>query len=91
MMSTWLSFDDLTQLIECSLYTPKVGHTVVYGVSANRDVWWDNSQAAHLGYQPKDTSEIFRAKVEAQPMPAADDPAMVYQGGAFVAAGPFDD
>ena len=87
MMSTWLSFDDLTQLIECSLYTPNVGHTVVYGVSANRDVWWDNSQAAHLGYKPKDTSEIFRAKVEAQPMPAADDPAMIYQGGAFVAAG----
>lgn len=91
MMSTWLSFDDLTQLIECSLYTPKVGHTVVYGMSANRDVWWDNSQAAHLGYQPKDSSEIFRDKVEAQPMPAADDPARVYQGGAFVAAGPFDD
>ena len=33
----------------------------------------------------------FRAKVEAQPMPAADDPSMVYQGGAFVATGPFDD
>lgn len=32
MMSTWLSFDDLTQLIECSLYTPKVGHTVVYEI-----------------------------------------------------------
>jgi len=91
MMSTWLSFDDLTQLIERSLFTPDVGHTVVYGASANRDVWWDNRFAAHLGYQPKDSSEVFRDKVEAQPMPAADDPAMVYQGGAFVASGPFDD
>lgn len=91
MMSTWLSYDDLTQLIERSLYTPEVGHTVVYGMSDNRDVWWDNSKAAHLGFQPKDSSEVFRAKVEAQPMPAANDPARIYQGGAFVAAGPFGD
>ncbi|WP_277374133.1 NAD(P)-dependent oxidoreductase [Pseudomonas sp. AA-38] len=91
MLSTWLSYDDLTQLIERSLYTPEVGHTLVYGVSDNREVWWDNRKAAHLGFQPKDSSEEFRAKVEAQPMPAADDPVRIYQGGAFVAAGPFGD
>jgi uronate dehydrogenase len=91
MMSTWLSYDDLTQLIYKGLTTPNVGHTVVYGVSANRDVWWDNRLASHLGYTPKDSSEVFRAKVEAQPMPAANDPAMVYQGGAFAEAGPFGD
>jgi uronate dehydrogenase len=39
MMSTWLSYDDLTALIEKSLFTPDVKHTVVYGVSANRDLW----------------------------------------------------
>jgi len=91
MMSTWLSFRDLTQLIERSLYTPNVGHTVVYGMSDNKRVWWDNHLAAHLGYQAQDSSEVFRDQVDAQPMPAADDPAMVYQGGAFVAAGPFGD
>lgn len=91
MMSTWLSYDDLTHLLERCLYAPNVGHTVVYGMSNNREVWWDNSQAAHLGFKPKDSSEMFRDKVEAQPMPAADDPACIYQGGAFVAAGPFGD
>ena len=91
MMSTWLSFDDLTQLLERALYTPEVGHTVVYGMSDNKSVWWDNRFAAHLGYAPQDTSEVFREKVEAQPMPAENDPARVYQGGAFVAAGPFGD
>ncbi|EPN46769.1 hypothetical protein A244_23083 [Pseudomonas syringae pv. actinidiae ICMP 18807] len=91
MMSTWLSFDDLTQLLERALYTPDVGHTVVYGVSDNKTVWWDNRFASKLDYAPKDSSEVFRAKVDAQPMPAADDPAMVYQGGAFVASGPFGD
>lgn len=91
MMSTWLSFGDLTQLIECALYTPNVGHTVVYGVSDNQNIWWDNHYASHLNFQPKDSSEVFREQVEAQPMPAADDPARVYQGGAFVASGPFGD
>ncbi|MBU3056718.1 NAD-dependent epimerase/dehydratase family protein [Pseudomonas indica] len=91
MMSTWLSYRDLTELIGRSLFTPNVGHTIVYGMSANRDVWWDNHLAAHLGFVPQDSSEVFRDKVEAQPAPAADDPVAVYQGGAFVAAGPFED
>ncbi|MDR6538163.1 NAD(P)-dependent oxidoreductase [Variovorax soli] len=90
MMSTWLSYRDLTSLVEKSLFTPDVKHTVVYGVSANRDVWWDNSAAAHLGYVPQDSSEVFRAKVEAQPPVAASDPNAIYQGGAFTAQGPFD-
>ena len=91
MLSTWLSFADLTQLLERSLYTPDVGHTVVYGASNNPNLWWDNRYAAHLGFAPKDSSEVFRDKVQAQPMPAANDPSMIYQGGAFVAAGPFGD
>ncbi len=68
-----------------------VGHTVVYGASANKTVWWDNSKAAHLGFQPKDSSEVFRDKVEAQPPVPADDPNALYHGGAFTAAGPFGD
>jgi len=90
MMSTWLSYDDLTALIGKALFTPGVGHTVVYGMSANRDVWWDNAAAAHLGFTARDSSEIFRARVEAQPPVAPDDPNAVYQGGAFAVQGPFD-
>jgi uronate dehydrogenase len=91
MMSSWLSYDDLTALIEKALFTPDVKHTVVFGMSANRDVWWDNSQAAHLGFVAQDSSEPFRAKVEAQPPVAPDDPNAIYQGGAFTAQGPFGD
>ncbi|WP_228536320.1 NAD-dependent epimerase/dehydratase family protein [Noviherbaspirillum malthae] len=90
MMATYLSYDDLTELMRCALQTPNVGHTIVYGASDNRDSWWDNSKAAHLGWQPKDSSEPFRTKVEAQPQVPADDPMMVYQGGRFVTHGPFD-
>ncbi|WP_151639481.1 NAD-dependent epimerase/dehydratase family protein [Noviherbaspirillum aerium] len=91
MMSTFLSFDDLTELIRCSLYTENVGHTVVYGVSANRNCWWDNSKARHLGFQPKDTSEVFRAKIDAAPPVDRADPMMVFQGGRFVIQGPFEE
>ena len=91
MMHTWLSYDDLVALIEKSLFTADVGHTVVYGASANRDVWWDNSGASQLGFAPKDTSEIFRGEIEAQPAVVKTDPNAIYQGGAFTAQGPFGD
>jgi uronate dehydrogenase len=90
MLITWLSYADLTELVRCCLFSPRLGHTIVYGTSNNRDKWWDNAQAAHLGFVPKDTSEPFRAKLEAQPPLDASDPAKQYQGGAFVKMGPFE-
>ena len=90
MLVTWLSYRDLTELIRCCLFAPTLGHTIVYGASDNRDKWWDNTGAAHLGFKPQDSSEQFRAKVESVPPLAADDAARLYQGGAFVKMGPFE-
>jgi uronate dehydrogenase len=90
MMVTFLSYDDLTELVRCCLFAPELGHTIVYGMSANREVWWDNAKAAHLGYRPKDSSEPFRAKVEAQPALDPSDLGGKFQGGGFVKAGPFE-
>lgn len=91
MLATWLSYDDLTELVRCCLFAPSLGHTIVYGMSANREVWWDNGKAAHLGFAARDSSEPFRAKVEeAQPPLDPSDPARKFQGGAFVKAGPFE-
>ncbi|HQD66844.1 MAG TPA: NAD(P)-dependent oxidoreductase, partial [Casimicrobium huifangae] len=90
MLSTWLSYDDLTELIRCAIFTPNVGHTVVYAASDNKPSWWDNRLATHLGWTPKDSSEPFRAEVEANvPRLPADDPAAMYQGGQFVKFGPY--
>jgi uronate dehydrogenase len=89
MLITWLSYRDLTELIRCCLFAPQLGHTIVYGASDNRDKWWDNALAAHLGFKPQDSSESFRAKAERVPPLAEDDPARIYQGGGFVKAGPF--
>jgi uronate dehydrogenase len=91
MLATWLSYDDLERLVVASLSAPVVGCSIVYGVSANERVWWDNTSASHLGFRPRDSSESFRAAVEAR-RPAADPrgPAALFQGGAFVAQGPFE-
>lgn len=89
MLASWLSFDDLERLIVAALSTPAVGHTVVYGVSRNSASWWDNRHAQHLGYQPQDSADAFRAQVEArQPPLPPDDAAAFYQGGAFVKVSP---
>lgn len=90
MLTSWLSYDDLAELVRCALTAPKVDFTIAYGASANRDSWWDNRKAAHLGWTPRDSSERFRARLEAQPAPAPDDPLVTYQGGSFVKLGPFE-
>ena len=71
MLATWLSYDDLERLVVASLTTPVVGHSVVYGVSDNARTWWDNTPARHLGFRPQDSSEPFRAAIEAR-QPALD-------------------
>lgn len=89
MLATWLSYDDLERLVVASLTAPVVGHTVVYGMGDNSTRWWDNTSASHLGYRPQDSSEPFRAALEAaDPRPDLSDPAVIYQGGPFVRTGP---
>ena len=90
MLATWLSYDDLARLVVAGLTAPVVGHSVIYGMSDNTTTWWDNGCARHIGFAPQDSSEPFRAAVEArQPTLNADDPAVRFQGGTFVTKGPF--
>ena len=53
-MRTWLSHDDLLQLIRKSLLA-KVSFGIYYGVSNNKGRFWDISNAEkEIGYIPKD-------------------------------------
>lgn len=84
MLSTWLSAADFARLIERCLTVPRLGCPIIYGVSANDSVWWDNSSVSYLGWKPRDNSEIFRDKVAASgERPGPEDPAAKYQGGLF--------
>jgi uronate dehydrogenase len=91
MLATWLSYDDLERLVVASLTAPVAGHSIVFGMSDNTSTWWDNTQARHIGFRPQDSSERWRAAREAaQPTLDRGDPAVIYQGGAFVRMGPFE-
>lgn len=90
MLATWLSYDDAERLVAAALTAPVVGHSIIYGMSDNPLTWWDNTPARHIGFQPQDSSEPFRAAIEQhQPPLDRNDPATHYQGGAFVRTGPF--
>lgn len=86
MLATWMSFDDFAGLAEKVFAAPLLGCPVIWGVSDNDEVWWDNSAARYLGWKPRDSSATWRAEVEAAaPRPAPDDPVALWQGGAFTA------
>ncbi len=92
MLATWLSYPDLVHLVERSLLAPAVGHTVVFGVSANQESFWDNRAASALGFRPGDNAEDYRAEIEAStPLVGPDDPLVRYQGGQFTAMPHADD
>jgi len=79
-LSTWLSFDDLTGMLEAGLKAPKLGCRVVWGVSGNSRSWW-KSDDADLGIVRHDNAEDFANNLA---RPEADDPILrLYQGGMF--------
>ncbi|MFI6346769.1 NAD-dependent epimerase/dehydratase family protein [Streptomyces sp. NPDC050560] len=59
MLSIWMSPADGARLFHAALTAEGVGHTVVYGSSANTRLWWDLSSARALGYEPRDDSERY--------------------------------
>jgi uronate dehydrogenase len=91
MLVTFLSYRDFIELVRCSLFTNRVGHAIVYGVSDNRVKWVDKTKAAFLGFRPQDSSEPFASLFDVNaPGSDLDDPAQRFQGGPFVLAGPME-
>lgn len=83
-VGTWLSYDDLIQLVERAIDTPITGFSIVYGVSANDRAPVDNAKASHLGYRPKDNAEQYAAEIYAEAGPLdPQDPGNSCHGGPF--------
>lgn len=83
-VGSWLSYEDLIQLVEKAVTTPVTGFSIVYGVSNNDRAPVDNAKASHLGYRPKDNAEQFAKDVYASNPPL--DPQDV---GDYCHGGPF--
>ncbi|MGW1257487.1 NAD-dependent epimerase/dehydratase family protein [Streptomyces sp. NPDC002513] len=85
MLSVWMSPEDGARLFHAALTAENVGHTVVYGSSANTRLWWDLTTARALGYVPQDDSEPYAAKLIAEQGELdPDNPAHARLGGHFV-------
>jgi uronate dehydrogenase len=76
-LACWLSPADAGRLVLACLTAPDLRYEIIYGVSANRRVWWDVGPGRRIGYEPRDDAEVFAAEIDGVP----DEP----QGGAFAA------
>ncbi len=83
-LGSWLSYDDLAQLVERSIDTPATGFSIVYGVSNNDRATVDNSGATFLGYRPRDNAEDYADKILAD-----GDPMDPQNLGDMCQGGPF--
>lgn len=92
MLWSMLTFDDCIRLVEASLTAPRAGFSIVFGTSDNRHKMVDNRLGNHIGFIPQDSTEAFRAEVEARlPPPNPRAPAVRHLGGWFVDLGHPDD
>jgi uronate dehydrogenase len=85
-LSIWVSPRDLAQLVQIGIDHPQIKFEIVYGVSGNQRIWYDNANAERLGYRPQDDSEQYAREVLAKEKPPKDPRTELYQGGTFVAA-----
>lgn len=83
-LGSWLSYDDLVQLVTRCIDTPLTGFSIIYGVSNNDRAPVDNSNASFLGYRPKDNAERYADDVLANEPPMDNqDPKHYCHGGPF--------
>ena len=82
-LSTWFGHADFLHFIDRCIEAPDVGFMVVWGVSANKRSWWDNTGIDRLGYRPTQDAEQFAQQVAAKPNPL-DALGQRFQGGSFV-------
>lgn len=83
MLSTWLSYPDLVRLCRAAVTAPRTGHCVIWACSANPAGFWGQDHRDRIGWQPQDSAEAFRARLEG--VVSGDPVEERYQGGAYCA------
>jgi uronate dehydrogenase len=90
-LTTWLSPDDCARMVEAVLSAELDGVRRIWGISANRDSWWDLDAGRAIGYQPQDDASTFPSPPERP----EDEAESARVGGPFatpaVARRPFDE
>ena len=81
-ISTWISYRDLTQLVNIGIKNKVIHHEIVYGASQNKKTWWNNLRAHQLGYRPVDSADKFNFSLLSK-NEHKDKMALLFQGGVF--------
>ena len=83
-LSTWLSYDDLIRIVIQSTKIKKLGFEIIYGVSNNKRLNVDNTNATKkLKINIKDNAEKFLNKLMQKLDIKKDKPGDKYLGGPF--------
>ena len=83
MLSTWLSYDDLTRLCIRATLAEKTESCVIWGASANARTYWRADGRETLGWLPQDTADGFAGQLVGK---VSGDPIVErYQGGIYPA------
>ncbi len=60
ILSTWLSYRDVVQLVRRSIEAESIKFGIYYGISNNTQAYWDIQNARNdLGYDPQDNAEEY--------------------------------
>ena len=83
MLSTYLSYDDLTTLCIQATLAPATGSCVIWGASANARTYWRHDARDLLQWLPKDSADPYAGQLDGK---TSDNPIEeLYQGGGFTA------
>jgi uronate dehydrogenase len=81
MLSTWLSYSDLTRLCVRATLAASTGSCVIWGASNNSRTYWRHDARETLGWLPQDSADPFAAQMAGK---VSDNPIQErYQGGAY--------
>jgi uronate dehydrogenase len=86
MLSTWLSYPDLSRMVERSVLAEIEGCLVIWGASRNaRMTWWRGDDRAAIGWEPQDSADGWTAELAGKT--SGNPVAERYQGGGYPAMG----
>ena len=86
MLSTWLSYGDLSRAVERSILAEIEGCLVIWGASRNaRMTWWRNDDRAAIGWEPQDSADSWTDALAGRT--SGNPVAERHQGGAYCAIG----
>jgi len=81
MLSTWLSYADLTRLMMQATLAEKTGSCVIWGASKNARTYWRHDAREELGWLPQDSADTYAGQLAGK---VSDSKVQErYQGGAY--------